>query len=208
MFCRNLHFDCEAKASSALAATVSTSWWFVVCGELFLQWEEPSWSSDTGSHCCGCWRGTRGVEGRWREQKASFFAGGEELQGFLEVLDGRAHIFVLQGAAGVLTELLSLTEVLQGEMDATWRGSEREEERSVMEVEIQKVWRQKRYQSLNEPAELDKISFDIKIWPPALKISCLLVWGRGFASLYFYFMEKMFCGFLAFPMFCGEQKKS
>lgn len=52
-------------------------------------------------------------------QKASFFAGGEELQGFLEVLDGRAHVFVLQGAAGVLAELLRLSEVLGRELDAT-----------------------------------------------------------------------------------------
>lgn len=50
--------------------------------------------------------------GRARGQKASFFAGGEELQGFLEVLDGRAYVFVLQGAAGVLAELLRLSEVL------------------------------------------------------------------------------------------------
>lgn len=38
--------------------------------------------------------------------------------------------------------------------------------------------------SLNEPPELEKISSNIKIWPPAPKICCLLVWGRGFASLY------------------------
>lgn len=58
--------------------------------------------------------------GGWaRGQKASFFAGGEELQGFLEVLDGCAYVFVLQGAAGVLAELLRLSEVLRRELDAT-----------------------------------------------------------------------------------------
>lgn len=123
-----------------------------------------------------------GVEGRWREQKASFFAGSEELQGFLEVLDGCAHVFVLQGAAGVLTELLSLTEVLQGEMDAAWTGSEREEERSVMEVEMQKVWRQKWFQS--------KVWMNLLNWKKYLSISkfgCLHLksvdfWSGGGAS--------------------------
>lgn len=57
-------------------------------------------------------------------QKPSFFAGGEELQGFLEVLDGCAHVLVLQGAAGVLAELLSLREVLRRELDSTCRGEE------------------------------------------------------------------------------------
>lgn len=64
--------------------------------------------------------------GGWaRGQKASFFAGGEELQGFLEVLDGCAYVFVLQGAAGVLTQLLRLSEVLRRELDATCREKRR-----------------------------------------------------------------------------------
>lgn len=53
--------------------------------------------------------------------KASFFARGEELQGFLEVLDGRADVLVLQGAARVLAVLLGLGELLRGEMDTVWR---------------------------------------------------------------------------------------
>lgn len=53
--------------------------------------------------------------------KASFFARGEELQGFLEVLDGRADVLVLQGAARVLAVLLGLGELLRGEMDTAWR---------------------------------------------------------------------------------------
>lgn len=52
-------------------------------------------------------------------QKPSFFAGGEELQGLLEVLDGCAHVLVLQGAASVLAEPLRLGEVLRRELDAT-----------------------------------------------------------------------------------------
>lgn len=56
-----------------------------------------------------------------RRTKVSFFAGGEELQGFLEVLDGRADVLVLQGAAGVLAVLLGLGEVVWGEMNAAWR---------------------------------------------------------------------------------------
>lgn len=54
-------------------------------------------------------------------QKASFFAGGEELQGLLEVLDGCAHVLVLQGAAGVLAQLLRLAEVLRRQLDAACR---------------------------------------------------------------------------------------
>lgn len=56
-----------------------------------------------------------------RRTKASFFACGEELQGFLEVLDGRADVLVLQGAAGVLAVLLGLGVVLRGEMNTAWR---------------------------------------------------------------------------------------
>ncbi len=65
-----------------------------------------------------------GSDGR---TKASFFAGGEELQGFLEVLDGRAHILVLQGAAGVLTVLLSLGEVFWGELNTAWKEGQTKE---------------------------------------------------------------------------------
>lgn len=55
------------------------------------------------------------MEGSERSRTtASFFAGGEEFQSFLEVLDGRADVFVLQGAASVLAELLGLGEVLRG----------------------------------------------------------------------------------------------
>lgn len=58
-------------------------------------------------------------------QKPSFFAGGEELQGFLEVLDGCAHVLVLQGAASILAEPLRLGEVLRRELDATCREQRR-----------------------------------------------------------------------------------
>lgn len=60
-----------------------------------------------------------------RGTKASFFAGGEELQGLLEVLDGRAHVLVLQGAAGVLAEALRLGEVLRRQLHATCRQQRR-----------------------------------------------------------------------------------
>lgn len=68
--------------------------------------------------------------------KASFFARGEELQGFLEVLDGRADVLVLQGAARVLAVLLGLGELLRGEMDAAWRegGVREEEERKTRDM--------------------------------------------------------------------------
>lgn len=61
-------------------------------------------------------------EGRGRsgETKASFFAGGQELQGLLEVLDGRVDVLVLQRAARILTILLGFGEVLRGQSDATW----------------------------------------------------------------------------------------
>lgn len=64
-------------------------------------------------------------------QKPSFFAGGEELQGFLEVLDGCAHVLVLQGAASILAEPLRLGEVLRRELDATCREQRRRTSRGV-----------------------------------------------------------------------------
>lgn len=64
-----------------------------------------------------------------RRTRASFFAGGEEFQGFLEVLDGRAHVLVLQGAAGVLAVFLGFGEVFRGELDAAWREGERNDRR-------------------------------------------------------------------------------
>lgn len=57
---------------------------------------------------------------RWRT-KTSFFSGGEEFQGFLEVLDGRVDVLVLQRAARVLAVLLRLGEVFRGELEAAWR---------------------------------------------------------------------------------------
>lgn len=61
----------------------------------------------------------RKEESDWRRTKSSFFAGGEEFQGFLEVLDGCADVLVLQSAAGVLAVLLRLGEVFGGELNAT-----------------------------------------------------------------------------------------
>lgn len=58
-----------------------------------------------------------GMEGSDWRTKASFFAGGEELQGFLEVLDGRGDVLVLQGAASVFAVFLGLGEVLRGEVN-------------------------------------------------------------------------------------------
>lgn len=64
-----------------------------------------------------------------RRTRASFFASGEEFQGFLEVLDGRAHVLILQGAAGVLAVFLGFGEVFRGELDAAWREGERNDRR-------------------------------------------------------------------------------
>ena len=56
----------------------------------------------------------------------SLLPSGEQFEGFLEVLDGRGDVLVLQGAAGVLAVLLGPREVLRTETHLTWRDRERE----------------------------------------------------------------------------------
>ena len=59
-----------------------------------------------------------------RRWKASLVSGGEKSQSLLQVSHGCAHVLVLKSAASVFTQLLSLGEVISGEMHS-WR--EREE---------------------------------------------------------------------------------